>query len=79
MNIDRGVIGMTSSLKDLKVKELRDLAKTFNIVGRWDMNKAELITAIEKAKFCKKPVAHYDAVTKRTYLEYPNGEKRYVD
>lgn len=50
MNIERGVIGMTSSLKDLKVKELRDLAKTFNIVGRWDMNKAELITAIEKAK-----------------------------
>lgn len=41
---------MTSNLKDLKVKELRDLAKTFNIVGRWDMNKAELITAIEKAK-----------------------------
>ena len=41
---------MTSNLKDLKVKELRDLAKTFNIVGRWDMNKAELITAIEKDK-----------------------------
>ena len=36
-------------------------------------------SAIEKAKFCKKPVTHYDAVTKRTYLEYPNGEKRYVD
>ena len=36
-------------------------------------------SAIEKAKFCKKPVAHYDAVTKRTYVEYPNGEKRYVD
>lgn len=36
-------------------------------------------SAIEKAKCCKKPVAHYDTVTKRTYVEYPNGEKRYVE
>ncbi|MCC8097437.1 MAG: hypothetical protein LIO44_02525 [Eubacterium sp.] len=33
--------------------------------------------AIEKAEFCKKPVARYDTVTHRSYIEYPNGEKRY--
>lgn len=37
-------------MKDLRnktCKELRDMAKELNIVGRWDMNKAELIQAIE--------------------------------
>ena len=33
--------------------------------------------AIEKAKFCKKPIARYDEETHRAYLEYPNGERRY--
>ena len=33
----------------LTVKELRTKAKELNIVGRWDMNKQELIDAIEKA------------------------------
>lgn len=31
--------------------------------------------AIEKARICKKPIARYDAETKRAYLEYPNGER----
>ena len=34
-------------------------------------------TAIEKARFCRKPVAKYDVNMKKSYLEYPNGEKRY--
>ena len=34
--------------------------------------------AIEKARICKKPIARYDAETKRAYLEYPNGEREYV-
>lgn len=29
-------------------KELREIAKGFNIVGRWDMKKAQLIEAIEQ-------------------------------
>lgn len=36
-------------------------------------------SAIEKAKFCKKPVAYYDPVTKRAYVEYPNRERKYVE
>ncbi len=36
-------------------------------------------TAIEKAKFCKKPIAKYDIETGKAYLEYSNGEKQYVN
>ncbi len=33
----------------------------------------QIIQVIEKAKFCKKPVAGYDDETKRAYIEYSNG------
>ena len=35
--------------------------------------------AISKAEFCQKPIAKYDVVTKKAYLQYANGEKRYVN
>ena len=38
-------------MKDLKLKkcdELREIAKHYNITGRWNMTKAQLIEAIEK-------------------------------
>lgn len=34
--------------------------------------------AIDKAKFCKKPVACYDTKSKKAYLKYANGEIKYV-
>lgn len=34
-------------LSNKTLKELRDIAKELNIVGRWDMSKAELIQSIE--------------------------------
>lgn len=36
-------------------------------------------SAIAKAVFCKKPVAKYDIKEKRAYIEYPNGEIKYVE
>ena len=36
-------------------------------------------SAVAKAQFCKKPVAKYDAVTKKAYVEYPDGAKKYVE
>ena len=39
---------MTEELKNKTVKELRELAKEHGIVGRWDMNKAQLIEALSK-------------------------------
>jgi hypothetical protein len=36
-------------------------------------------SAIDKAKICRKPIAKYDPVTKKTYVEYADGEKKYVN
>lgn len=35
--------------------------------------------AIEKAEFCKKPVARYDTETRRAYIEYADGVRKYVE
>ena len=35
--------------------------------------------AVNKAKFCQKPIAKYDTRTKKVYVEYADGERRYVD
>lgn len=35
--------------------------------------------AVEKAKFCDKPVAKYDMDAKKAYIEYANGEIEYVN
>jgi len=36
-------------------------------------------TAVDKAQFCKKPVAKYDFENKKAYIEYTAGVKKYVD
>ena len=36
-------------------------------------------SALDKARICKKPVAKYDGETKRAYVEYANGERKYVN
>lgn len=36
-------------MKDMTVKELRNKAKEFGIVGRWDMTKQQLIDALNEA------------------------------
>lgn len=36
-------------------------------------------TAVNKAKFCQKPIAIYDCQTKKVYVEYADGERKYVD
>ena len=38
----------TAQLQEMKVKELRAFAGELNIPGRWDMNKGQLISAIER-------------------------------
>lgn len=41
--------------------------------------KAAVHSALERARVCKKPIAKYDLETKQAYLEYANGDKKYVD
>lgn len=42
--------GEIKMLEDMKVKELRNLAKELNIIGRWRMNRRQLLSAIETAE-----------------------------
>lgn len=35
--------------------------------------------AVSKAIVCKKPIGRYDKEQKRAYVEYANGERKYVD
>ncbi len=35
-------------------------------------------SAINRAKICKKPIAKYDRISKRAYIETADGEKKYV-
>lgn len=45
-----------------------------------DARAIEAVTsAVAKAKFCKKPVAQYDVATKKVYVEYADGVKKYVN
>ena len=36
-------------------------------------------SAVKKAEFCKKPVAKYDKVAKKAYVQYADGVRKYVD
>ena len=35
--------------------------------------------AVEKAVVCKKPIAKYDIQKKKAYIQYANGEIKYVE
>ena len=35
--------------------------------------------AVEKAEFCKKPIAKYDKTAKKAYIQYADGVKKYVE
>ena len=35
--------------------------------------------ALTKAKICKKPIAGYDIKTKKAYIEYADGARKYVE
>ena len=40
---------------------------------------AAVRSAIYRAKVCKKPVARYDVATKRAFLAFADGSRKYVD
>lgn len=71
-----------SDLRKKTCKELRDIAKELGIVGRWDMNKQELIDAIEEVSYddseitfetnCIESEKEDTSKAKKTTLEYLN-------
>ena len=40
---------------------------------------AAVRSAIIKAKVCNKPIAKYDIKTQKTYLDYPDGSRKYFN
>lgn len=40
---------------------------------------AAVQAAIDRAKICKKPIAKYDTITHKAYIEYPDGHKEYAE
>ena len=35
--------------------------------------------ALDKAKVCGKPIAKYDTTTRKAYIEYPDGTRKYIE
>jgi hypothetical protein len=35
-------------------------------------------SAVDKAEFCKKPIAKYDKTEKKAYVQYADGVRKYV-
>lgn len=60
------------NLQSKSLKELRNVAKDWEVTGRWDMNKEELIAAILKAEEeCNEPVK-----TESAKVEEEIGDKK---
>ncbi|MGM9581618.1 MAG: hypothetical protein ACI3U2_10345 [Anaerovibrio sp.] len=57
------------------------LAQTISVSDA-EMDKravAAVRAAIHRAEVCKKPVARYDVATKRAFLEFPDGSRKYIE
>lgn len=65
-------------LKKKTCKELRDIAKDLNIVGRWDMSKEELIKAIANASDCsnEEPIVEDDCNIKGSNSNQSEGSQK---
>lgn len=68
--------GMT--VKVVPPEEYRDFISEAD--AEMDYRAQEAVkAALHRAKVCKKSIARYDVDTKRAYMEYPNGERKYYD
>ena len=71
----------TKSGKVIKVVTSEEEKNTLTVSdNEMDARATEAVkAAINKAKFCKKPVAGYDKENKVAYIEYANGERKYAE
>ena len=69
--------GKKHSIKVIASSEQKSFISSRDI--EMDARATEAVkSAVAKAEFCKKPVAKYDVTTKRVYVEYSNGQNKYV-
>lgn len=61
-----------------------DAKEQYNIISKSDAEMdaravQAVKSAIERAEFCKKPIAVYDREEKKAYIQYPDGRRKYVE
>ena len=75
-----------------KIKTIREGKRSIKVINSSKQNdfitdsdadmdaraKQAVKAAIDKAEFCKKPIAKYDVKTGNAYVEYSDGRKVYV-
>lgn len=71
----------TKSGKIIKVVSYEEEKNVLTVSDReMDERSVEAVkAAINKAKICKKPIACYDKEKKQAYVEFANGERKYVE
>lgn len=71
-------VGKNFSIKVVNSSEQKDYISNHDI--EMDSRAVEAVrTAVKKAEFCQKPIARYDPDAQKVYVEYANGERKYVD
>ena len=76
----KGFLNIDKSGKIIKVVSHEEEKNILTVSDReMDERAVEAVkAAINNAKICKKPIAGYDKEKKRAYVEYANGERKYV-
>lgn len=74
----------TIQVKSGRTVEIVDFADGKYVISKRDAEmdaraKQAVKSAVAKAEFCKKPVAKYDKIIKKAYIEYADGTKKYVE
>ena len=67
---------MNNELATKTVKELRDLAKERNIVGRWGMTKEELVNALSDVQKSKTAQDYLNDISPGTLVAFTRGKNK---
>ena len=66
---------MNNELATKTVKELRDLAKEHNIVGRWGMTKEQLVDALSSVRKLRTTADYLEGIKPGTLVAFSRGKE----
>ena len=69
---------MNNELATKTVKELRDLAKEQNIVGRWSMTKEELVNALSCVRKSRTAIDYLEDIKPGTLVAFSRGRNKKI-
>ena len=68
------------SIKKARVKVITGTERKESVSSNdLEMDARAVKAAVDKAQFCKKPVAKYDVKNKKAYIEFADGKRKYVE